>query len=261
MTDEKLTLMEQIRKQRFLPITDNTYSLYGQFRALMDSHNPDELSFLLFHEGEYYFRVGNFDSALNHLTRCLSGPKQDSFRYLDALSHNIIGLIYGFLNLQHISLNFLLQFKSICSELQLTRETAICHANLSLIYGKLEAYDVALDHLDRALDCPLDSAGADYDLQLICRIYRGILYCKMNDGDSALNIYRDIYAMPRQTDSHFYDPAIFNFNIRIACLLEDDALLQENLHNLLSRDTKASTFLEVSNFYFDICDFFLKRQM
>lgn len=261
MTDEKLTLMEQIRKQRFLPITDNTYSLYGQFRALMDSHNPDELSFLLFHEGEYYFRVGNFDSALNHLTRCLSGPKQDSFRYLDALSYNIIGLIYSFLGLYHISLNYLLQFKSICSELHLTRENAICHANLSLIYGKLEAYDVALDHLDRALDCPLDSAGADYDLQLICHTYRGILYCKMNDMDSALNAYHNIRASLEETHAHFYDPAIFSFYIRIARFLKDDALLQENLHNLLSRDAKASTFLEVSNFYYDTCEFFLKQHM
>lgn len=261
MADKKFSLMEQIRKQRFLPITDNTYSLYGQFRALMDPHNPDELSFLLFHEGESYFRVGNFDSALNHLTRCLSAPKQDSFRYLDALSFNIMGVIYSFLDLQHISLNYLLQFQSVCSELHLARESAICQANLSLIYGKLGAYDEALGFIGKALDCAPDSAKDGYDLSLICQAYRGILYCKMNDKTSALNTYHTVRAMLEEAPAHFYYPAIFNFYIRIACLQKDDALLQENLHNLLSHDAKASTFLEVSNFYFDICDFFLKQHM
>lgn len=57
------------------------------------------------------------------------------------------------------------------------------------------------------------------------------------------------------------EPAVFCFYIRIAYLLEDDALLQENLHNLLTRDAQAATFLEVSHFYFNICRFFLERRM
>lgn len=261
MTNDKFALMEQIQKQRFLPITDRTDSLYEQYYTLIDAHNPDELSFLLFHRGEYYFRIGNFELALNHLTRCLSAPKQDSFRYLDALSYNIIGLIYSLLELHHISLSYLLRYKSICSELQIARETAICNANLSLIYSELDSYDIAVELLDKAICCAPDSRESDYNLRLIFHACRGSLYCKMGDKSSALAAYRTTRAMQQETHADFYEPAVSNFYIRIAYLLKDHALLQENLQNLLMCDARASTFLEVSHFYFNICRFFLEHRM
>lgn len=263
MTNDKFTLMEQIQKQRFLPITDSTDSLYERYYALIDTHNPDELSFLLFHRGEYYFRIGDLEPALNHLTRCLSAPKQDSFRYLDALCYNIIGLIYSLLDLHHISLSYLLRYKSICSELQLARETAVCNANLSLIYSELDSCDIAGELLDKAICCAPDSRESDYNLRLIFHACRGSLYCETGDKRSALLAYRTIRAMQEERSANlsFYEPAVFCFYIRIAYLLEDDALLQENLHKLLTRDAQAATFLEVSHFYFHICRFFLERRM
>ncbi len=263
MTNEKLNLMEQIRKQRFLPITDETPTLYERFNRLVDTHNPDELSFLRFHEGEYYFRIGDFDQSLEHLTRCLSAPKSGEYRYLNALSYNIIGLIYGLLDMQHVSLSYLLLFRSMCQELKLTKEAAVCYINLSLIYGELDAYDIALANLDTALTLIQAAGGdADYDLLLLCEVYRGIFYCKMNNRDAALNTYDSIKPLFEKNRDFFYNAAVFDFCIRLSSFLPDnDVRMAEYLSDMLACGTTASTFLEVSDFYFDICDYFLEQHM
>ncbi len=263
MTNEKLSIMEQIRKQRFLPITDETPTLYERFNCLVDTHNPDELSFLRFHEGEYYFRIGDFDQSLEHLTRCLSAPKSGEYRYLNALSYNIIGLIYGLLDMQHVSLNYLLLFRSMCQELNLTKEAAVCYINLSLIYGELDAYDIALANLDTALTLIQTAEGdADYDLLLLCEVYRGIFYCKMNNRDAALNTYDSIKPLSEKNRDFFYNAAVFDFYIRLSSFLPDSNVrMAEYLSDMLACGTTASTFLEVSDFYFDVCDYFLERRM
>ena len=262
MTNEKLTLMEQIRKQRFLPITNETPTLYERFNCLVDTHNPDELSFLRFHEGEYYFRIGDFDQSLEHLTRCLSAPKSGEYRYLNALSYNIIGLIYGLLDMQHVSLNYLLLFRSMCQELQLTREAAICYINLSLIYGELDAYDIALTNLDTALSLiHTTNDNEDYSLLLLCEVYRGIFYCKMNNRIDALKIYHSIEPLTESNRDFFYNAAMFDFCIRLSSFLPDsDAHMAEYLSAMLAYGIKAPTFLEVSDFYFGICDYFLEQR-
>ena len=151
MADEKAALLEQMERQRFLPITKETLSLYRSYQTLIDQHDPDELSQLLFYEGEYFFRTGDFNQSLSFLTRCLQAPKGASLHYLDVLSYNLIGLIYSYLGQEAIAISYLLLAKTISTDLKLARECTVCCTNLGLIYGHLEVYDTALDYLKQAL--------------------------------------------------------------------------------------------------------------
>ena len=98
MTNEKTLLVQKMEKQRFLPISEETLSLYESYSACIDKQDPDELSYHLFYQGEYFFRVGFFDRALNFLNRCLQAPKSSALHFLDVRSYNIIGLIYSYLS-------------------------------------------------------------------------------------------------------------------------------------------------------------------
>ncbi len=261
MADEKTSLLEQMERQRFLPITKETLSLYQSYQALIDQHDPDELSQLLFYEGEYFFRTGDLNQSLSFLTRCLQAPKSASLHYLDALSYNIIGLIYSYLGQETIAINYLLLAKTISTDLKLARECTVCCTNLGLIYGHLEVYDTALDYFEQALSYTGDSANWAYNSAVLCHAYRGIFYCKRHEYEKALDANQQIHALMQENPTLFYDASVLDLRIRLYDVQKDDAVLNEALTKLLTLVSSSMDFLELSEFYFDICDYLLEREM
>lgn len=261
MINEKAVYMEQIKEQRFLPITKDTFKLYQNYRALMNPHDPDELSYLLFHEGEYYFRIGSFHQALEHLIRCLQAPKSHTFKYLDVRSYNVIGLIYSYLEQESIAISYLLQGKALSDELHLEQESAVCSANLGLIYEQLEVYDTALSCYEQALAqasrAPVDS----YHFDVLCHSYRGILYCKTGEYEKAARIMEFLASLRKKNDNAFYDISIFDLEIRLFDYFKEEEPLHRNLEHMISLNPSGMDFLELSDFYFDICSYLLQRRM
>lgn len=261
MTNEKTAFIQQMEKQRFLPINEETLQLYQAYAAHIDPHDPDELSYLLFYEGEYFFRIGDFEQSLNHLTRCLQAPKNISLKYLDALSYNIIGLIYSYLGQESIAINYLLQGKAAGNELHLAWEAAVCCANLGMIYGQLEAYDTALSYYNQAFEYAEHSHNESYNLKVSCYACCGILYCKLGEYEKALHISHAIEELRKENDNLFYDASVIDLNIRLFDYQKENDRLQDQLKQLLSLTSSDVDFLEFSDFYFDICAFFLEKQM
>lgn len=96
MTNEKTVLIREMEKQRFLPISVETLSLYDTCSSCMNQYEPDELSYHLFYQGEYF---PGWEILVRHyfFYRCLQAPKSNELHHLDVRSYNIIGLIYGYL--------------------------------------------------------------------------------------------------------------------------------------------------------------------
>lgn len=261
MTNEKTALIEQMEKQRFLPITQETLSLYQSYGALIDQHDPDELSYLLFYEGEYFFRLGDLNQSLSFLTRCLQAPKNASLYHLDALSYNIIGLIYGYLGQETIAIDYMLQAKTISTDLQLPRECAVCCTNLCLLYAQLEVYDTALSYFTEALSYAEQSIHQSYDIAVLCHAYCGILYCKNHEYEKALDANRQIEALIHNNPTPFYNASILNLRVRLYDVQQDDAVLEETLAKFFTLVSSDMDFLELSEFYFDICDYLQEKEM
>lgn len=261
MINEKAACMEQIKEQRFLPITKDTFRLYQNYRSLMNPHDPDELSYLLFYEGEYYFRIGSLHQALEHLIRCLQAPKSQALKYLDARSYNVIGLIYSYLEQESIAISYLLQGKAISDEFHLERESAVCSANLGLIYGQLKVYDTALSCYEQALAQASHSTDDTYNFDVLCHACRGILYCKTGQYEKAAQIMKLIVTLQTKNDNKFYDISIFNLSIRLFDYFKDEEQLHCNLEHLLALEPSGMDFLELSDFYFDICSYLLEKRM
>lgn len=261
MTNEKTVLIKQMENQRFLPITDETLHLYRSYSALIDQHDPDELSYLLFYEGEYFFRMGDLKHALSHLTRCLQAPKSSNLRYLDALSYNIIGLIYSYLGQESISISYLRQAMTLSADLRLEREYAVSCANLGLIYGQLNLYDTALNYFDQALSYASVASSLTYNLAVLCQAYRGIFFCRNHEYDKALDASRQIELLLEKNPVLFYDAAVLNLSIRLYDVHKDDIALSQNLTKLVSLISSSLDFLELSEFYFDVCAYLLEKNM
>lgn len=261
MTNEKAVLIEQMEDQRFLPITDETLHLYQAYSALIDQHDSDELSYLLFYEGEYFFRIGDLKHSLNHLTRCLQAPKSSALQYLDALSYNILGLIYGYLGQESISISYLRQALSLSDALHLDRESAISCASLGRTYGHLDLYDTALSYFDQALSYTDSLSDHALELMVRCHAYRGIFFCRNQEYDKALEASQQIEQLLTEGSASFHDAYVLNLNIRLYDVRKDDAALSQNLTKLTGLISSGTDFMQMSEFYFDICAYLLEKNM
>ena len=260
MTKEKTALIEKMEKQRFLPITEETLSLYQSYNEMIDRHDPDELSYLLFYEGEYFFRLGDFEQSLNHLTRCLQAPKSEELRYLDAYSYISIGLIYCHLNQETIAINYLLQAKALSEKLGCKRQYIVCCINLGLIYSRLEVYDTALNYYDEALS-HINAVADVANLAIPTHAYRGILFCKNKDYEKALDASIQAESLMDKSPATFYTAPVFCLKIYLCGMHEDIALLRQTLNQLLSLASSDTDFLELSDCIFDVYEYLLGKEM
>lgn len=258
MSNTKTDLIQKMEQQRFLPISKETISLYRVYESMIDLHDPDELSYLHFYKGEYFFRIGDLRQSLKLLTRCVHAPKSASLKYLDALAYNIIGLIYNYLGQENIAITFLLLAKSLAGELHLAREAAVCCANLGQIYSQIDSYEIALSYYNQAFEYAKHSSNDAYNLKVSCYACCGILYCKLDDYEKALHMADTIKSLTTENDYLFYDVSVISLNIRLANYLDDEPLLLQHFNKLLEFGTSHMEFLEFSDFYFDICRFFLE---
>lgn len=261
LADTKQALLQQIIQQRFLPITEETPQLYERYSAMIDPQNPDELAGILFYQGEYYFRIGDLNMALGHLSRCLQAPKTENLRHLDALAHNLVGLVYVHLEQESIALNDFLKCLSISEENHLSHEAAACCINLGSLYRELEDYEDALTYYNLALAHASEDTGDSYNLTALCQACRGIIFCKLNRTAELPGIRQELEHSIQTNENLFYQAAIFNFNIRLYDFLQDKAYLTENLKQLTAPSPEGQDFVEQCEFYFDVCSYLLEMGM
>lgn len=260
MANEKTALINQMEKQRFLPVTQETLHLDKSYSALIDPHDPDELSHLLFYEGEYFFRLGNLSQALDLLTRCLQSPKDDSLLYFNARSYNLIGLIYNYLGQESIAIRYYLLGRDLSLTLSLAREVAICCVNLGNLYSNLGLDAIASDYFQQAEDAAESNSCDDRTtLKVLCLTSRGLFCCKTNRYHEAARIYDAIRDLQSFQPDRFYNIAVLNLAIRLSDFLSDNALLQDSLHQLTTLLDSPSDFLEHSEYCFDICAFLIEH--
>lgn len=260
MTTKKEDLLKQMDAQRFAPITAKTYQLYETYSSLIDIHNPNDLAYLLFYKGEYFFRVGNFNDALSSLSRCLQAPKDAEHKQLDALSYSIMGLIYSYLGQENIALHHFRQSQELCMEYHFEQYLCVCYANIALLYFQLQDYKTSLHYFQTAITQMADNDTLRYNLSALCEAYRGTIYCKICDRTNALKCYDTINRLKEQNNHFFYDAAVLNLNIQLYDFLEDKDFLHQNLERLLSLVSAREDFLESSESYFDACFYLISKQ-
>lgn len=251
----KETLIEEMKRQRFLPITENTFQLYKDFAAIVDSRNPEELAQLLFYEGEYFFRIGSFDDATNCLTRCINAPKQKAFKRLEALSYNILGMISHFLGLEAVAINCYYMCRSISEAYGFTNELMISCINLGSSHTMLENYDTALAFFDEALSHSREEDVSYY----VCQVYRAMVFYRSDQKGQTLSLIETLKNSPGRNNVSFANAAFLNLSIRIHLDAGEEDLFLQSFSDFLNLLLSNHDFLEASEFYFDACSYLLSQ--
>ncbi len=252
---DKETLIEELKRQRFLPITENTYQLYKDFAEVVDSHNPEELSQLLFYEGEYFFRTGSFHEAISCLTRCIKAPKQRDFKILDALSYNILGLTFRFLEQDAAAISNYRMCRSISERCGFEAELVSSCINLGALHASLENYDAALEHFDLALS----HSGEDDVSRHFCQICKAMTFYRNHQRQQAVSLMEACGDAPEKAPVSFVRAAFLNLSIRLRLDSGQEELFSQSFSELLSLSLSDNDFLASSEFYFDACSYLLSH--
>jgi tetratricopeptide (TPR) repeat protein len=107
--------------------------------------------------GNVYFRLGQFDRALDYHTRALAlfeaGPRPSALGYkqASAICLNNLGLVYDDLGQFDKALDYYTRALTLFEALGNKQAGAICLNNLGSVYLNLGQFDKALDYHNRAL--------------------------------------------------------------------------------------------------------------
>ncbi len=249
-------LREKILESRFLPVTEDLFSLYDEYEALADPKDPDDLAFLLCYKGEAYFRIGNFEHALSRLTRCIRAPKSSKFSHLDAISHNLVGLIYSFLGYEVTAFEHFKKCEEKCEAEHMTQELIACRLNIGALYRNMQDYETALTFYQSACDLiPEENASPFERLYLLALSYLGQTYSQLNDYDSMDKIYEKIHHL--QNKHSFYSVAVYPFYLRYYLHKNDLASYHACVSSILEQAARKDDFTEFFEFYYDACQFLI----
>lgn len=261
MINEKEILVKRILKLRQEPMTEELLTLLSQYKAIIDPNNPDEISQLLFYEGECYFRLGNLDKSLQCLTRCLHAPKSFSLLYLDALSYNLLGMIYLYLGQESIAQYNLLESIRICEEAHLSHEFSISYANLGYLYSNLGNYEKAIDYNKKALSYLNPDAEESKGLMALCLAYQGIAYFKSGSFTDAVDTGKHLHSFLHNLPDGSYIVPVLVLDLLTAYHDGKHDAFSDTFHKLLEYASTDKDFLMFSLFYFDVFDFLLEEHL
>ncbi len=247
---KKEKLLEQIEQSRFQPLNQGSYDLCQDYMNSIDSHDPTDLSRLLFYEGEYYFKSGGFSTALNHLSRFLQSPGLGSLGQLEALSYLISGRIYGFLGQEPLAVNYFLQCQSISAAADIRHEYISSSLALCCSYQDLEDYTTALHYCELARS----KAGDDEILQQLIAVFRAIIYCKMKQFEDAFPLWSTAKDFLRTHPDTPVAPCIWNLSLRFHEYRQEPDDFSHSLLELLACISN-DDFLNNVWYFFDICNF------
>lgn len=264
MENNKELLKNKIEKLRFLPIDQSFFSMVDEYNMLCHEDNDsNEEAASHFYRGEAFFRIGNYKACMEWLNKCLCVDKSLSHKKLNAMSLNILGLLYSSLGYESTALENYLEAKDIAYEINDTNVLTCVYVNIGCMYRDLDNYSKAKEYFKKALAriTSLSYKDEPYDMEILCHTYLGQIYCRENHYHKALNSIDYIETLLNNRSAFFYKPAVDNFRIRICAYLGDDKMLRLHLRNIIASAGSGRDFLEFLEFYLDTAHFIISLKL
>lgn len=93
----------------------------------IETTSTEEIVSLYYREGEEYYRLGQFQKALDAFLHCIRVSKDEVGKEYDAKSYYRLGVIYGCLDQETLSKENLLKALKLCEEFGIKKEMILCY--------------------------------------------------------------------------------------------------------------------------------------
>jgi len=231
----------------------------------IDVLNIDEMTNGLCHAGEACFKRGEFKEALELLLRCAKAPKTPSSRATEAKSYCLLGMIYGYLGQEMLSKEHLLKALSLSQANGDEKEVIYCYISLVFFHASLKDYEQALEY--QAKVHPLIQSYKEKEPQLtgnmeiVSLAYQGLIYAKMGQFEKGEALLLEAEHLAENVSEKRCFVPLLDLGLRIAYEKEDKKHFCSCFRQLLELPILDEGFFETLAYYFDICAFFLEKDM
>ena len=231
----------------------------------IDVLNIDEMTNGLCHAGEACFRRGEFKEALELLMRCAKAPKTPATRISQAKSYRLLGMIYGYLGQEMLSKEHLLKALSLSLGSGYEKEVISCYIGLAFLHALLKDYEHALDYQKKALPLINSLKGKEPELagnmEIICLAYHGLICAHTGQTERGEQLLLQVEELEKHTLAKECLVPVLDLCIRISCEKGDEEKFKSCFKQLLELAILDEGFFETLEYYFDICSFFLEKDM
>ena len=225
----------------------------------IETTSTDELVDLLYREGEESFRLGQYQKALDALSRCIRAPKEEAGRLYDAKSYYQLGVIYGCLEQETLSKENLLKALGLSLEHEFAQQVILCYISLGFL--QLKDYETAISYETKALELLKDFVEEGTFMEKVCLAYHGIIYDKRGETAKCEEFFERMQAYIREAGRGSFGVSGLNLALRVAYNKQDKAAFTRWFGSLLNLAVSEASFLESAEFYFDICSFLAEKEM
>ena len=227
----------------------------------IETTSTEEIVSLLYREGEEYYRLGQFQKALDAFLRCIRAPKDTSGREYDAKSYYHLGVIYGCLEQETLSKENLLKALKLCEELGIKKEMILCYMSLGYLHEKLKDYEQALAYMSKVLELLEDYVEDGTYIHRVCLAYHGIIYVKQGNYEQAGLLLDKIKAIAANSEKTTLGVSALDLALRVSYEKKEEEAFREYFEKLLCLTLTKEGFLESTEFYFDISTFLQEKKL
>jgi len=231
----------------------------------IESANMEEMTNSLCLAGEACFIRGDFRAAMDLLLRCTRAGGSEGIRQAQTRSYHILGLIYGYLGQEFLSKENLLKALKLSMEGGYHKEIIQCYISLAFFNGRLGDLDTALEYQILALEMLKEyrkkHPEAEKDTEVILLAYRGKIYMKQGQLDKSIELLTRIEELTGEACEESLRACVLNLAVWIAYMNQDMDKLNAYLKQMLKLPILEAGFFERLEFYFDVCEFLLEKDM
>lgn len=227
--------------------------------------NIEEMTNGLCLAGESCFIRGDFRAAMDLLLRCVRTSGSEAIRQAQAKSYHILGLIYGYLGQEIISKENLLKALKLSMEGGFHKEIIQCYVSLAFFNGRLGDQDTALEYQILALEMLKEyrkkHPEAEKDTEVILLAYRGKIYIKQGRLDKSIELLSRIEELTGEACEESVSACVLNLAVQTAYMSQNKDKLNAYLKQMLELPILEEGFFERLEFYFDVCEFLLEKNL
>lgn len=227
--------------------------------------NIEEMTNGLCLAGESCFVRGDFRAAIDLLLRCVRTTGSEGIRRAQARSYHILGLIYGYFGQEFLSKENLLKALKLSMEGGYRKEIIQCYISLAFFNDRLGDQDTALEYQILALEMLKEyrkkHPEAEKDTEVILLTYRGRTYIKQGQLDKSLELLGRIEELTGEVCEESARACVLNLAVQTAYMSHNTEKLSAYLKQMLKLPILEAGYFERLEFYFDVCDFLLEKNM
>lgn len=227
----------------------------------IETTNTEELVEEIYLDGEACFIRGDFQKALDALSRCIRAPKDEQGKIYDAKCYYQIGVIYGCLEQETLSKENLLKALEISLSNDFAEQAILCYISLGFLHEKLRDLEVAIAYEEKAMELLADFEEKGTFMQKVCMAYQGIMYDEMGDVAQSEALFEQMKQYIQLLGNGTLGISGLNLALRVSYRKNDKEAFERYFEQLLALVVSETSFLESAEFYFDVCEFLSEEDL